>query len=284
MRLFPVLMAAALAAVASTAGAADGAGKAVAVVDAANAKGQSGDRVLSVGGEIFVGDTVVTDSIGEAQLLFNDGTRMVVGANSSLVIDQALFRGGASDNKFAVRALGGAFRFISGDSGDKGYSIKTPAATIGVRGTAFDFVVDPETGETKMVLLDGETEMCREDETGKKKECKSVASPCGILQTDKEDKDKVEVVPYSKGRADDIQEEFPYTRSQDKLEEDFRVAGVPCVLGGLAAVGIGAAATKGLAVGVGAIAAGLIAALSNGGSTNSTNATNPPSNGGGSKK
>jgi hypothetical protein len=112
--------------------AAGGVGKAMAVIDAASASGQVGERTLTVGAEVFIGDLVATDTVGEAQLLFSDGTRMVVGANSSLMIDQFVFRGKAMENKFAVRALAGAFRFISGDSG---FTIQTPTATIGGRGT-----------------------------------------------------------------------------------------------------------------------------------------------------
>jgi len=110
-------------------------GKAMAVIDAASASGKIGDRALTVGAEVFIGDLVATDTVGEAQLLFSDGTRMVVGSNSSLVIDQFVFRGKSTENKFAVRALGGAFRFISGDSGDSAYSIRTPTATLGVGAT-----------------------------------------------------------------------------------------------------------------------------------------------------
>ena len=94
--------------------AAEGIGEAMAVVDAASASGQVGKRTLAVGSRVFIGDLVSTDAIGEAQLLFSDGTRMVVGANSSLVIDELVFRSKAPENKFAVRVLGGAFRFISG--------------------------------------------------------------------------------------------------------------------------------------------------------------------------
>ena len=85
---------------------------------------------MAVGVSIYVGDLVATDSDGEAQLLFQDGTRMVVGPNSSLVIEEFLFRSTAAENKFAVRALGGAFRFISGEGGDTGFKILTPTAAI----------------------------------------------------------------------------------------------------------------------------------------------------------
>jgi hypothetical protein len=210
--------------------AANGIGKAMAVIEAANVSGEAGNRTLVVGADVFVGDLVKTDTIGEAQLLFTDGTRMVVGANSSLVIDEFLFRGDATENKFAVRALGGAFRFISGESGDDNYAITTPSGTIGVRGTAFDFTVSPE--DTKVLLLEGEATLCENDENGNKdKDCQTVATPCAMLRTN-DDEDKVEEV--TEGKQEEIDENFPYVKSDAELREDFQVVGHGCATGGLA--------------------------------------------------
>ena len=39
---------------------------------------------------IFMGDRIQTGSNGQAQLLFDDNTRLVVGAGSSLLIEQYL--------------------------------------------------------------------------------------------------------------------------------------------------------------------------------------------------
>jgi hypothetical protein len=111
------------------------AGEAVAVIDKAEVSGKLGTRKLSVGAEVRLGELVTTDDGGEAQLLFSDGTRMVVGPNSKLVIEDFVFRKGSTSNKFAVRALGGAFRFIAREGGENDdYVIRTPTATIGVRG------------------------------------------------------------------------------------------------------------------------------------------------------
>lgn len=138
--------------------AAEQAGEALAVIDQADVEGEVGERKLVVGMGVALGERVITDSGGEAQLLFNDGTRLVVGPNSALVLDQFVFRGGAAENQFTVRALGGAFRFITGESQKDAYLIHTPSATIGVRGTSFDFVVSPD--ETNLLLYHGGTAVC----------------------------------------------------------------------------------------------------------------------------
>lgn len=154
-------MAGAIALSAATAGAAEGVGEALAVIDQASAEGTVGLRTLAAGTKVFLGDRVKTDSIGEAQLLFDDGTRMVVGPNSDMVLDEFVFRAGVTENQFVVRAFNGAFRFITGNAEKDAYLIQTPSATIGVRGTVFDFAVTP--GETNLILLEGGANVCGND-------------------------------------------------------------------------------------------------------------------------
>ena len=198
------------------------AGKAMAVIDAASASGAIGDRALAVGSTVYIGDLIQTDAGGEAQLLFADGTRMVVGANSSLTIEDFLFRSQAAENKFAVKALGGAFRFISGDTGDSGYSIRTPTGTIGVRGTAIDFTVTQ--GGTKMVLLRGAAELCNQEGN-----CTVIVEPCGLL--DLETGSKVQEIDLGDGRVTETRQYFPYLTSQSGLLDGFRVEGHGCTAG-----------------------------------------------------
>lgn len=152
---------AAIAFTATTAAAAEGIGEALAVIDQASTEGTVGEQTLAVGMEVFLGDRVKTDSIGEAQILFNDGTRMVIGPNSHLMLDELVFRAGATENKFIVRAFNGAFRFITGGAPKDAYLIQTPSATIGVRGTTFDFSVTPD--NTKLLLLHGGVNVCGTD-------------------------------------------------------------------------------------------------------------------------
>jgi hypothetical protein len=247
-----------------------GVGKAMAVIEASTATGQAGKRVLAVGSNVFIGDLVATDTIGEAQLLFSDGTRMVVGSNSSLVIDEFLFRGQAAENKFAVRALGGAFRFISGDSGDSGYSIRTPSATIGVRGTAFDFTVTPGEG-TKLVLLEGEATLCDGDsEKGEEGDCATVATPCAVLSSESGE----EVEEVREGKEQVIQEDFPYVTSEETLLAPFQVPGHGCAEGGLAtqalessAIPVEAIIAGGIVI-VGGVVIGILAGSDSNNNTN----------------
>src|SRR5690349_1740735 len=98
--------------------------------------------VLSAQDDLFEGQTITTGPQGQVQIVFADDTHMVVGPGSSLIIEKYLMRNGGTASAFAVSALGGTFRFITGKSAKNVYKIDTPTGTIGVRGTKFDFTVD----------------------------------------------------------------------------------------------------------------------------------------------
>ena len=91
---------------------------------------------------MFEGQTITTDARGLVQIVFADETRMVVGPNSQLVIERYLMRDPNTVSEFVANALGGTFRFLSGNSPSDAYRINTPGGTIGVRGTAFDLTID----------------------------------------------------------------------------------------------------------------------------------------------
>ena len=113
-------------------------GKAVAVIQQAVVFRDTRDSVLDVGKPVFAGDLLKSGPIGLAQLVFTDDTRLVVGPNSSLRIDTYLLRNQDRVKDLSISALRGSFRFLSGNSPSKAYTIATTNATIGVRGTAFD--------------------------------------------------------------------------------------------------------------------------------------------------
>lgn len=116
-------------------------GTALGVNPAAEAKRKAETHVLAVGSDIFIGDRVVTGASGQVQIKFDDRTELVVGPRSSLLIEDYLLRADGSAGKLALNALAGTFRFVTGGAPKESYTIKTPTATIGVRGTAFELYV-----------------------------------------------------------------------------------------------------------------------------------------------
>ncbi|MBZ9793706.1 FecR domain-containing protein [Rhizobium sp. 3T7] len=104
-------------------------------------------------------ERIRTSKSGLGQFIFKDGTKLAVGAGSTVVIDKFVYDDSASVKRLSIKAAKGTFRWISGNSASSAYSIVTPAGTIGVRGTAFDFYVGPN-GTTAIVLLNGAASFC----------------------------------------------------------------------------------------------------------------------------
>ena len=106
----------------------------IAVVQQAVIDARTGKKVLLKANPVYSGDRIVTDRIGEAQIKFRDDTRLVVGPNSTLLIDAFVFNRDNTARQVSISALRGAFRFISGKSPKDVYKITTPTSTIGIRG------------------------------------------------------------------------------------------------------------------------------------------------------
>ena len=92
-----------------------------------------------------MGDRVQRDLTARRSFCSTTIPRLVVGPGSTLLIEAfAPERQHEHGQQFSVNALRGSFRFITGDSPKPSYAIKTPTATIGIRGTEFDLSVRPQ--------------------------------------------------------------------------------------------------------------------------------------------
>lgn len=135
--------------------AAESIGKAVEIKTAVT--GMRGD--LSINDPVFQDERIRTSKSGLGQFIFRDGTKLAVGWGSSVVVDKFVFDGSNSVKKLTIKAAKGTFRWVSGNSRHTAYEILTPAGTIGVRGTAFDFYIGGD-GTTAVVLLGGSANFC----------------------------------------------------------------------------------------------------------------------------
>ncbi|MCW5715332.1 MAG: FecR domain-containing protein [Bauldia sp.] len=115
---------------------------------------------ILTGAELFVGQRIETDINGEVQIIFADQTRMVIGPNSALIIETYLMQNPTTLGEFTVNALGGSFRFITGNGPSDAYRINTPTGAITVRGTEFDFIIDWLTGALQVFLFEGSVILC----------------------------------------------------------------------------------------------------------------------------
>jgi hypothetical protein len=86
---------------------------------------------------------------------FKDDTKVTIKENSRLVIDDFVYNGNASGGKLGLKIGFGTVRYASGQiahANPQSVDIQTPTATIGVRGTDFNMVVD-EIGRSLVVLV-----------------------------------------------------------------------------------------------------------------------------------
>ena len=111
-------------------------------------------RNIRVSDEVFQQELIETNSVSATQFLFLDETVLTIGPESQLVLDEMVFNPNASKGKVVVTALKGLFTFVSGSLPSDSYKIRTPTATIGVRGTKFDLFVS-RNGASTVVLRSG---------------------------------------------------------------------------------------------------------------------------------
>ncbi|MBI1384233.1 MAG: hypothetical protein GC150_04925 [Rhizobiales bacterium] len=166
--LFRSLAAGALAGVllavpfhAPVARAADGAEIGTTVVAVRQVTGTLGEnrRRLREGVRVHLAEVLETAANGRAELQLDDDTKLALGPNGRLSLDDYVVQRSQGIASVTLRVLKGAFRFITGENDKNAYRIETPSATIGVLGTVFDLFVD-ENGETVVLLHEGEVEVC----------------------------------------------------------------------------------------------------------------------------
>ncbi len=195
---------------------ADAAGSALGVKPAADADHAGVTETLKVGSDIFIGDVVKTSTEGQVQILFADNTKLVVGPNSSLKIEDYLLRNNGSPGKFAVDLLGGTFRFATGDADKSKYKIDTPTGTIGVRGTRFDIFVDLD-GVTRILHYQGIVRFCT-----KTNKCQELSKDCTIGQLSSDAVILGNTNDINGPARDTIKAEFRYSNNEAPLLRQFR--------------------------------------------------------------
>jgi hypothetical protein len=117
----------------------------------------SNNRQLSVGSELFANERVRTGVESTAQLLFLDKTSLSVGPQAEIVLDKFVYNPKRGVGEVVLNSVKGAFRFVSGAQDPRHYTIKTPVATLSVRGTVVDYLV--QNGRAIFILVQGAAEL-----------------------------------------------------------------------------------------------------------------------------
>ncbi len=215
--LFAFSLAAILSTLPCTLNAAEKVGETVRV--SVQIRGDSG--TLSKGDAIHRNERIRSNASGTGAFVFEDGTKLAVGPNSAIVIDEFVYKGGAKVEKLVLGATKGTFRWISGKSDSSAYKIRTPSGALGVRGTAFDVYVAPD-GTTAVTLLNGTAEFCTS------KGCERLDRRCEyLLARPNGDISKPKGVVRDIGVGKSAEDVFPFLTGNAGLPRGFR-AGSGC--------------------------------------------------------
>jgi hypothetical protein len=213
-----------LAGTASAASAAEAVGKAVKIN--VTVTGTTGPK--STGDVVYRDEQLRANATGVGQFQLNDGTKLALGPNASIVIDNYVLGEGGTIQRLTLRATKGAFRWISGRSSSAAYRLVTPAGVLGIRGTAVDVQIG--SGDTVAVVqLSGSSRFCldpRDPSTCRdlRRRCDIVVAKPGRI-TDPKRVSREAVAGIGGGGP-----AFPFLRDNSKLLPDFR-AGNACSLG-----------------------------------------------------
>ncbi|MCW5745026.1 MAG: FecR domain-containing protein [Alphaproteobacteria bacterium] len=110
--------------------------------------------VLDINSRLFSRDTIQTSTRGRVWMLFEDGSRLEVGPNSRVTLDDYVYKPGSAGARASLNFARGTMRFTSGKIERDGLQIRTPTATMGVRGTDFLVALQSD-GATRVDVLTG---------------------------------------------------------------------------------------------------------------------------------
>ena len=106
-------------------------------------------HTLNIGAQLLPHDTLKTDNKSKLQLVFQDGTIITIGKNSSLNIDEYKFNKKEKDtNKAKFSTSSGLILLTTGQIGKLNrdqFKLKAKTATMGIRGTVFAVKMNGDT-------------------------------------------------------------------------------------------------------------------------------------------
>ena len=100
----------------------------------------SKSKIAIVGTPVHIGDQLHTGKNGSMGVTFRDDTTMSIGSETDITVDEYLYSPGAGALRLVANLTRGTLNYVSGVIArlrPEAVLIKTPTATIGVRGTHF---------------------------------------------------------------------------------------------------------------------------------------------------
>lgn len=100
-------------------------------------------RRLQLKDDVYHNELIETAKGAATEIIFLDDTKLALGPESRLTLDRFVYDPNPKKAAFVITATKGAFRFASGKLPKASYTIHTPTATIGIRGTVFTVTLLP---------------------------------------------------------------------------------------------------------------------------------------------
>ena len=131
---------------------------------AALAKNDVSRELSGANGPVDVGDPVFSDEIvrtgadSATKLVFRNSTNLALGPRSKVVLDRFVYDPSQPSEGLGITLAKGVFRFTTGSLKKSAYTVTTPTAVIGVRGTVLD--MDVRRDRTRVTLREGGALVC----------------------------------------------------------------------------------------------------------------------------
>lgn len=114
--------------------------------------GRNLSKRMTAGETLIYNQKVRTGKNSSTTLEFNDKTRMTMGERAEMLLDDLVYDRSEEKLNGVVQLTRGVMRFASAKAAKVDIRVRTPAATIGIRGTAFDVLADPRNTEVSVIV------------------------------------------------------------------------------------------------------------------------------------
>ncbi len=172
------------------------------------------ERELEVGDVVRQQEVIEVSNDGRGEFRLNDDTKLALGPGARMVLDKFVYDSDKKSGSIILDLTTGAFRFITGVASKKSYEIRTPNASITVRGTIFDVYVLPDKSSW-LLLHEGAIEV-----TSEKKTCRVLDRPGQIIRidSDKNVSDPLNWQDLPDRDAADFDIAFPFVANVPQIE------------------------------------------------------------------
>jgi hypothetical protein len=128
---------------------------------------------VAQGDGVLVNEVVSSGADSRANLVLKDNSNITIGPGSTIKLDDFLYSGPKQRGEVAVSITNGTLRFTTGDANKRAYTIWTPTAAIGARGTSLRLRATP--AETTVINEEGTAIVCLRKENASVEELRK---PC----------------------------------------------------------------------------------------------------------